>query len=206
MKRILILSVVPIAILACGDTNDNTPIIHHVVTPEPKPADDFPEVPEGYPEDLMPIWLSEFFDGDPISPHVITDRVLIALWNQGERGFLGAIYKISNGIAKVYPLYPNVAYISWDTTEEFEDPPDGRTWYVAGAFGTPETVPLRSDLHDKFFTKEEVEEIMAGEGDFMAKHPGMGLLDEDKTGYKPKDVLVDYCNQPGNRARVPYCR
>lgn len=47
---------------------------------------------------------------------------------------------------------------------------------------------------------------MAGEGDFMAKHPGMGLLDEDKTGYKPKDVLVDYCNQPGNRARVPYCR
>ncbi len=58
----------------------------------------------------------------------------------------------------------------------------------------------------KLFTEEEMEEMMAGEGAYMAQYPGLKLVDYKKAGYKPKDVLVDYCNQPGNRARVPYCR
>ena len=37
MKTILILAIFPIVILACGDSNDTT-VINHVVTPEPKPV------------------------------------------------------------------------------------------------------------------------------------------------------------------------
>ena len=81
MKTILILSVISFAILACGDSGDkSSPIIHHVVTPEPvKEEDDFPEVPEGYPADLKPVWPEDYFDEERFADHVIMDRVLIEL-------------------------------------------------------------------------------------------------------------------------------
>ena len=205
MKIILILSIIPIAILACadsGDSGDNSPpIIHHVVTPEPTPSGDFPEVPEGFP--LTPVWLQENFYEQFHSDHVTMYRVLIELWNQGDHDFVNAILNPTSG--KVYPLYPDVLYVEWHDSHISGH--DGTPMkHVNHALGTRDTVRLRSDLQDKIFTEEEMEEIMAGEGAFMANYPGLKLVDYNKAGYKPKTVLVDYCNQPGNRARVPYCR
>ena len=210
MKTILILSVISFAILACGDSGDkSSPIIHHVVTPEPvKEEDDFPEVPEGYPADLKPVWLEDYFDEDRFADHVIMSRVLIELWNQGERGFVNVVGD-AIPLRKVYPLYPDVVYVQW---KDHEEPgPDGELLkYISFAIGTRDAVRFTSSVNrtDEFkhLTEAEMVEMMAGEGAIMAKYPGLKLVDYSKAGYKPKDVLVDYCNQPGNRARVPYCR
>ena len=206
MKSIFILWVISIAILACGDSDDNgSPIIHRVVTPEPvDDPSDFPEVPEGFPEDLTPVWLKKHFDEQSHSGHVIMYRVLIELWNQGDHDFVNAV--LANG--KVYPLYPDVVYVEWDS--HIRKIPDGESievLYISGTLGTPHaTSKLNNNLRGKVFNEAEMKEVMAGEGAFMAKHPGLKLVDYNKAGHKPKDVLVDYCNQPGNRARVPYCR
>ncbi len=210
MKTILILSVISFAILACGDSGDkSSPIIHHVVTPEPvKEEDDFPEVPEGYPADLKPVWLEDYFDEDRFADHVIMSRVLIELWNQGERGFVNVVGD-AIPLRKVYPLYPDVVYVKW---RDHEEPgPDGEPLkYISLALGTRDAVRFTSSVNrtDEFkhLTEAEMVEMMAGEGPYMAQYPGLKLVDYSKAGYKPKDVLVDYCNQPGNRARVPYCR
>ena len=211
MKTILILSVISIAILACGDSDDkSSPIIHHVVTPEPvKEEDDFPEVPEGFPPEIKPVWLEDWFDEGRFADHVIMSRVLIELWNQGERGFVNVV-GAGIPVRKVYPLYPDVVYVQW--REHDEPGPDGEPLkYISYTLGTRDAVRFSSDLNSgggevKLFTEEEMEEMMAGEGAYMAQYPGLKLVDYKKAGYKPKDVLVDYCNQPGNRARVPYCR
>ena len=210
MKTILILSVISFAILACGDSGDkSSPIIHHVVTPEPvKEEDDFPEVPEGYPADLKPVWLEDYFDEDRFADHVIMSRVLIELWNQGERGFVNVVGD-AIPLRKVYPLYPDVVYVKW---RDHEEPgPDGEPLkYISLALGTRDAVRFTSSVNrtDEFkhLTEAEMVEMMAGEGPYTAQYPGLKLVDYSKAGYKPKDVLVDYCNQPGNRARVPYCR
>ena len=210
MKAILILSIIPIAILACGDTDDNSPpIIHHVETPEPvdeAESNDFPEVPEGFSPNLKSIvvWLAPGYQEGDKPNHEIMYRVLIELWNQGDHGFVNGIRDGHTG--KIYPLYPNALYITW-TDHPAELGPDGEPMkYLSSHLHTGDAVKFVSDARDKRFTKEEVEEMMAGEGAYMAKYPGLKLVDYKKAGYKPKDVLVDYCNQPGNRARVPYCR
>ncbi len=211
MKTILILSVISIAILACGDSDDkSSPIIHHVVTPEPvKEEDDFPEVPEGFPPELKPVWLEDWFDEDRFADHVIMSRVLIELWNQGELGFVNVV-GAGIPVRKVYPLYPDVVYVQW--REHDEPGPDGEPLkYISYTLGTRDAVRFTSNVNSgggevKLFTEEEMEEMMAGEGAYMAQYPGLKLVGYKKAGYKPKDVLVDYCNQPGNRARVPYCR
>ena len=209
MKTILILSVISIAMLDCGDSGDNSsPIIHHVVTPEPTPSEDFPEVPEGFPPEIKPVWLEDWFDEGRFADHVIMSRVLIELWNQGERGFVNVV---GAGIpVRKVSLYPDVVYVQW--REHDEPGPDGEPLkYISYTLGTRDAVRFSSDLNSgggevKLFTEEEMEEMMAGEGAYMAQYPGLKLVDYKKAGYKPKDVLVDYCNQPGNRARVPYCR
>lgn len=48
----------------------------------------YPAVPDGYPSNLKPVWLEEYFDDDLHANHVIIDRVLIQLWNQGGRGMV----------------------------------------------------------------------------------------------------------------------
>ena len=201
MKTILMLLIISIAILACGDSdNDSTPI-HHVVTEGPDPADEYPAVPEGYPNTLTPVWLKDYFDENSHSGHVIMYRVLIELWNQGDHDFVSAILDpISR---KVYPIYPDVVYVHWTDGKPMK-------YTTNGVTGPPDKVPsVAHELQGKDFTKAEMKEVMAGKGDLgdlMAKHPGLKLIDYDKAGHKPKDVLVDYCNQPDNRARIPYCR
>ena len=209
IRTILILSVISITMFACGDSdNGSTPIIHHVVTEEPEPVEEYPAVPEGFPSDIPVVWLQDYFEENLHADHVIMHRVLIELWNQGERGFVAST--MDGHTRKVYPLYPNVLYVTWaDYPDEDELGPDGEPMqYLSSHLHTNAHAARQfaSDAKDKLFTKAEVEEMMAGEGDYIAQYPNLNLVDYNKAGYKPKDVLVDYCNRPGNRARVPYCR
>ena len=212
IKTILILSFIPIAIFACGDTDDDSPpiIIHDVVTPEPvEEESDYPAVPEGYPENLTPVWLKDYFDEDLHADHVILGRVAIELWNQGARGFVNII---GDGLPvhTVYLLYPDVLFVTWiDSSDEDELGPDGEPMQFLGQHlhaNNQVAGQFIGDARGKLFTQAEVEDMMAGEGDYIAQYPGLKLADYGKAGYKPKDVLVDYCNQPGVRARDPYCR
>ena len=208
-KTILILSFIPIAIFACGDTDDDSPstIIHDVVTPEPvEEESDYPAVPEGFPSDNV-IWLQDYFDENLHADHVIMYRVAIELWNQGVRGFVNVI---GDGIPvrEIYLLYPDVLYVTWPNHQKEVDSNGEPLQYLGHNLHTNDHTPKQfvNDAKGKLFTKAEVEEMMAGEGDYIAQYPGLKLVNYSKAGYKPKDVLVDYCNQPGNRARVPYCR
>lgn len=207
---ILILSVIPIALLGCGDTDDYSPsiLIHDVVSPEPVDEEhDYPAVPEGFPLNIPVVWLQDYFDENLHADHVIMHRVLIKLWNQGERGFVAS--KMDGCTGKVYPLYPNVLYVTWaDYPDEDELGPAGEPkQYLSSFLHTNDHMPRQfaSDAKDKLFTKAEVTDMMAGEGDYIAQYPDLKLVDYNKAGYKPKDVLVDYCNQPGNRS-LHYCR
>ena len=204
---ILLLSAIPIIISACGDTDDNSPsiIIHDVVTPEPEPADDYPAVPEGYPH--TPVWLEDYFNENLHASHVIMHHVAIELWNQGERGFVNMTIDFHSG--KVYLLYPDVLYVTWtDSPDEDELGPDGEPMqYLSSHLHANIQVARQfiGDARGKLFTKAEVEMMMAGQGDYIAQYPGLKLFYYKKAGYKPKDVLVDHCNQPGNRT-LHYCR
>ena len=209
IKTILILLVISITMFACGDSDDDSaPIIHHVVTlEEPEPADDYPAVPEGYPENLKPVWLKDFFDENLHANHVIMGRVGIELWNQGERGFVNII--IDDHTGKVYLLYPDVLYVSWtDSPDQDEVGPHGEPMKFLSRHLHANIQVARQfigDARGKLFTAAEVEAMMAGEGDYIAQYPGLKLVDYNKAGYKPRDVLVDHCNQPGNRT-LHYCR
>lgn len=206
MKSILIIALVPIAIFACGDSDDDSaPIVHQVVTPEPvNTPNDYPAVPEGFPANLKPVWLENYFNENLHFDHVIMSRVAIELWNQGERGFVNVI---GDGIPlkKVYLIYPDVLYVTWTDSPD-EVGPDGKPMkYLSNHTGTRDAVKFVSDSKGKYFTEAEVKDMMAGEGDYIAQYPDLKLVDYNKAGYKPKDVLVDHCNQPGNRT-LHYCR
>ncbi|MDE0185412.1 MAG: hypothetical protein OXP71_08125 [Candidatus Poribacteria bacterium] len=214
MKFIFMLSVVLIAILAFGDSNNSgdkgSPIIHRVETVEPvKGERAFPEVPEGFPPDLKSIvvWLAPNYQKGDKPDHEIMYRVLIELWNQGDHDFVNVV---GDGLPlrKVYPIYPEVVYVQW--RDHKEPGPDGELLkYISFAIGARDAVKFTSKVNGdefKHLTEAEMKEMMTGEGAYMAQYPGLKLVDYRKSGYKPKDILVDYCNQPGNRARVPYCR
>ena len=87
----------------------------------------YPEVPADYP--IPPTWEREgynTFSPDTQRELELLDRVLIELWQQGERGFLGG--STDNG--KVYPHYKNTAYVRYERTES------GRR-YIARYKGDP---------------------------------------------------------------------
>ena len=95
---------------------------------------DFPEIPEGFPEDLAKIVVWKFFPnyqkGD-MPDHEMIYRVLIKLWNQGDHDFVNGTYETQ--YQKVYPLYHDVVYVKW--AEHVT--PDGTVHkYLAGSLGT----------------------------------------------------------------------
>ena len=76
----------------------------------------YPEVPTGYPTHLQPVWLwseerQQRHTSSRLESFELMARVLIKLWNQGDRGFNGVIRDDSNG--KVYPLYKDIIYVTW---------------------------------------------------------------------------------------------
>ena len=76
----------------------------------------YPEVPTGYPTHLQPVWLwseerQQRHTSSRLESFELMARVLIKLWNQGDRDFDGVIREDSNG--KVYPLYKDIIYVTW---------------------------------------------------------------------------------------------
>lgn len=67
----------------------------------------YPEVPADYPNAMMPTWVNntESMSRD----HELMHRVLIKLWDQGDKSISGAF--MASGL--VYPLYPNTAYVEY---------------------------------------------------------------------------------------------
>ena len=138
----------------------------------------YPAVPDGYPSDLKPVWFEDYFDEDLHANHVITDRVLIELWNQGDHDFVSASYDHNNG--RVYPLYPDVVYVEWNTY--VYDGPDGQpieVAYISSTLATEERGILGRD-----FTLDEMRS-----GAYKTEFPGITLVDYDSAGYDPATVL-----------------
>ena len=73
----------------------------------------YPEIPPGFPKNLMPSWTwSDERKQNMVGQLVdfeLMDRVLIKLWNQGDRSFIGVKRHDQSG--KVYPIYQNVMYV-----------------------------------------------------------------------------------------------
>ena len=144
----------------------------------------YPPVPDGYPE--TPVWLEDYFDEDVHAPHVIIDRVLIELWNQGDHSFTSGISDQDTG--RVYPIYPDVVYITWDSyTREGTDGESIEVPYISIYEGVSSTVDPLLNSDGDLFTEEE---ILSGA--YKTKFPGIRLVDHDNAGYDPATVLNDY--------------
>ena len=113
-------------------------------------------------------------------------RVLIELWNRGERGFVGSTMDGDTG--KVYPLYPGVVYVDW--ASYVREGPDGESIevpYISIYEGVSSTVdPLLNSDGDLFTEKE----IMSGA--YKTKFSGIRLVEYDSAGYDPASVLDDH--------------
>lgn len=137
-------------------------------------ASDFPEIPEGFPTDLHPVWVQfpNYKKGDMYA-HEMMYRVLIKLWNQGDHGFVNGVYRDNNN--RVYPLYHDVVYVEWD--EITAETPDG---------------PIKQKVltswlsTDKSFTAAEVLT-----GVYATKYPGVEFVDFTTAGYDPETFLSD---------------
>ena len=94
--------------------NDTTNIetnTDNSVTPTPKNVRTsphgfgaYPQIPEGSP-------IGDFLETDNVQQELI-GRVLVKLWNEGDRHTGGGIYDAEQG--KVYPYYPNVIYVKYE--------------------------------------------------------------------------------------------
>ncbi len=106
---------VPKTVLSETDATENTE-----VRVSPHGLGPYPEVPEDFIFGSGP-WQ----DGDFSLGQELISRVLIKLWNDGDRNFRGATFE--NG--KVYVYYPNQVHVRYDTVKN----PDGTTTrYIAG--------------------------------------------------------------------------
>ena len=139
---------------------------------------DFPLVPEGFPSDLTPVWLTlpGYQKGD-MPEHESIYRVLIKLWNQGDHGFINGAFRDNDG--KVYPLYPDVVYVKWGyavTHDEGGNPTPYR--YIATSMGT--------HARDFNFTAEDFVT-----GDLETMYPGTKFVAYDDAGYDPYTFLTN---------------
>ena len=103
-------------------TDDELDALLQELDESPVEKGDFPEVPDGFPSDLTPVWIEfpDYQKGD-MYEHEMLYRVLIKLWNQGDYDFVNGVYQHDNG--RVYPLYHDVVYVEW--SDEAIDGPDG---------------------------------------------------------------------------------
>ena len=146
----------------------------------------FPEVPEGFPSNIRPVWLEDFFDEILHADHAIIDRVLIELWNQGDHDIVYGT--IDENTGKVYPIYHDVVYVEWDSHvlegsngESLEVP------YISYRLGISSTVEPLLNEDENLFTEEE---IMSGA--YVTIYPDVTFVDYSDAGYDPVTVLNDY--------------
>ncbi len=130
---------------------------------------DFPEVPEGFPSDLIPVWvhLPNYQKGDMYG-HELMYRVLIKLWNQGDHDFVNGIYSHNNG--RVYPLCNDVLYVEWD-----DEVVNGKTIRFP--------VATTGAMEYPFTIEEQIT------GSYLTKYPGLKFVDWHQAGYDPETFL-----------------
>ncbi len=121
----------------------------------------YPKSPENIR--FVPVWKQEHYK--KLGHHQkrsleIIDRVLIKLWEQGERGFEEGFYYCE----KVYPFYDNTIYVRWHE----ERRPDGTEHRYVSHLNYPRRMT---------FTREEREQITYG--NFP---PGIQVLEIDASG------------------------
>lgn len=131
----------------------------------------YPEVPEDFPENLLPSWTwsedkrQRYADAGRLMNFELMHRVLIKLWNQGDRDFIGVKRSEQNG--KVYPIYQNVMYV-WTWVER----QNGAVRLPASFFGSSQ-----ENIHVLDIMKQE-------------RVPnGITFLDADVEGYDPYEFL-----------------
>ena len=151
---------------------------------EQEEGKDFPQVPTGFP--FTPIWLKDNFHERDNTEHVTLYRVMIELWNRGDRGFVNGVSDSRSG--KIYPIYPDVVYVRWGSY--VREGPDGvviEVPYVSRRLGTASTVNSLVNSDEKLFTEEEIIS-----GAYRTKFPGIKFVDFDNAGYNPATILDDY--------------
>ena len=128
----------------------------------------YPEVPADFPSDV--IWDNpryQDFPEDVQRELELIKRVLIQLWEQGNKGFQGG--SMENG--KVYPYYHNTVYVQW---REQEMADGTRHLYISTIMTSP-----RLGL-----TREQRKQIRLGN-----PPPHIRILDLDSTGIDPYQFL-----------------
>ncbi|MDE0017249.1 MAG: hypothetical protein OXU51_13780 [Candidatus Poribacteria bacterium] len=130
----------------------------------------YPEVPEAYREKIGPPsweWPEEIQQRQTPTRRrrfELMGRVLIKLWNNGDREFTGA----TTGHGKIYPTYPRTAYVRYTQKEG----PDG-SFRISGSIRAGSDFPKMS--------QEQLEK-----GEFPA---GFHILDESSEGIDPFEFL-----------------
>ena len=145
--------------------------------PLPSETGDFPEVPDGFPSDLIPVWIQfpDYEKGD-MYEHEMMYRVLIKLWNQGDHNFVNGVYKDDNG--RVYPLYPDVVYVEWgEAVNE-----DGQV--IRFPRSTIATHAREPGATGELFTTEE---LLSGA--YKTKYPDLKMIEYVNAGYDPETFL-----------------
>lgn len=146
---------------------------------------DFPKVPDGFPSDLIPVWIQfpNYQKGDMYT-HELIYRVLIKLWNQGDHDFVNnGVYQDDNG--RVYPLYRDVVYIEWGEYVS-ENPDEEVVRFPRFTLATHER-SSNPDALGRLFTIEELTS-----GTYKSMYPGVKFIDYDSAGYDPEAFLNDY--------------
>ena len=139
---------------------------------------EFPPVPEGFPSNLTPVWLSipGYQKGD-MPEHESIYRVLIKLWNQGDHGFIKGAFRDND--SKVYPLYPDVVYVKWGYAVTYDDGGNPTPYkYIATTMGT----------HPRDFNFSTEDFVT---GDWETMYPDTKFVSYDDAGYDPYTFLTD---------------
>ena len=144
---------------------------------------EYPAVPEGYPENLKPVWLEDYFDENLHANHVMMQRVAIELWNQGERGFVNITRDGHSG--KVYLLYPGVVYVTWsNVTRESSDGKPIQVPHITHWLGIPSTVDSLLNNDGNIFSEQEITS-----GAYMTMYPDVEFVNYNDAGYDPATIL-----------------
>ena len=130
---------------------------------EEEESNEYPEVPPDFPFSV--VWTAPEEQRAQIPPALFEELelmslVMIKLWNEGDHDFAGAF--MANG--RVYPTYPDVAYVKWEETEE----PGGRR--------ISEVSTVDSSIS---------EQLLDG-----VIPPGIEIVDQDASGIDPHAFLL----------------
>ncbi len=125
-------------------------------------SSEYPEVPPGFPFSVIwqvPEEQRAEIPADLFEELEVLGLVMIQLWNEGDQDFKGAF--MANG--RVYPTYPDVAYVRWEETE------------TPGAWQITEVSTVDSTVSEQLLN-----------GEFP---PGIEIVDQDDAGIVPSEYL-----------------